>query len=377
MINTIDSIMYNLSLLNERNSKVTYSMSSGEALENGSDDASKYDYILGLQQDLNTYNAIDERVSNATIFNTANDSALSQIKSNTETILSEVIKANTSTTSDDDKVVIAEQISGYKDLLLDLANETTNGEYLFSGTNTTTQPFVVDETTGQISYESDNSLKSLNVEKNKYVSQGVNGIDIFYYTNETAENGETLTFSENEIMLDSDGNEWKLLDTNNDGTNDGLYLNGDENSTMLVITANGDGTYDVTNTENSTLESKHSFFDDLDELINALNKVDSSGNSITSDEVNNVLNTIQDKLNTAYDSQNISHSIVGARTNNINTYQDIVQSKITNLTILNEEYASADLTALAVESQALENTYTALYSTINRVNKLSLVNYLG
>jgi flagellar hook-associated protein 3 FlgL len=369
--------MYNLSLLNERNSKVTYSMSSGEALENGSDDASKYDYILGLQQDLKTYNAIDERVSNATIFNTASDSALSQIKSNSETILSEVIKANTSTTSDDDKVVIAEQISGYKDLLLNLANETTNGEYLFSGTNTTIQPFVIDEITGQVSYESDNSLKSLNVEKNKYVSQGVNGINIFYYTNETASNGGSLTFRENEIILDSDGNEWKLLDTNNDGFNNGLYLNGDESSTMFAIAANGDGTYDVTNTESLTLESKHSFFDDLDELINALNKVDSSGNSITSDEVNNLLNTIQDKLNTAYDSQNISHSIVGARTNNINTYQDIVQSKITNLTILNEEYASANLTALAIESQALENTYMALYSTINRVNKLSLVNYLG
>ena len=36
-------------------------------------------------------------------------------------------------------------------------------------------------------------------------------------------------------------------------------------------------------------------------------------------------------------------------------------------------YSAADLTALAIESQSLESTYTALYSTINKVNNLSLV----
>ena len=74
---------------------------------------------------------------------------------------------------------------------------------------------------------------------------------------------------------------------------------------------------------------------------------------------------------------NISHSVVGSITNLIENYGDVIQSKITNLTALEIEYASADTTELALKSQALENTYTSLYYTINNVNSLSLMNYLS
>ena len=76
-------------------------------------------------------------------------------------------------------------------------------------------------------------------------------------------------------------------------------------------------------------------------------------------------------------SMNIAHAKLGTRTASIENYKDIVQTKLTNFNILQEEYASADLTALAIESKSLESTYTALYSTINKINNLSLVNYLN
>ena len=38
MVSSINTIMYNLELLNERNSKVTYGLRSNEALQEGSDD---------------------------------------------------------------------------------------------------------------------------------------------------------------------------------------------------------------------------------------------------------------------------------------------------------------------------------------------------
>jgi flagellar hook-associated protein 3 FlgL len=36
-----------------------------------------------------------------------------------------------------------------------------------------------------------------------------------------------------------------------------------------------------------------------------------------------------------------------------------------------------DLTKVAMQAKALELTYTALYSTINKTNQLSLVNFLN
>ncbi|WP_072680562.1 hypothetical protein [Arcobacter sp. LA11] len=376
MVNSINTIMYNLDILNDRNNKVNHGLSTNEALEYGSDDSIRYDYILGVKNDINIYTSINESINYNTAFNTSSDTALAEIKSVTESILSELIKANTDTTSDEGRVVIAGQVEDYKQSLLSLSNTSVDNQYLFSGVNTDINPFLEDETTGEISYQSDNSLKQVNVEENRYVSQGVNGIDVFYYTNNSVENTDGFTFSSNEIILDEDGNEWKLMDSNNDGTSDGLFLNGDITSSSMLVTDNGDGTFSAVNTSSRSLEIKHSIFDDLNEVISALKLEDEDGNTISKGDASVILSVTLENIDTAYDSQNISHSIVGTRTNTINTYQDIVQTKLTNLTILENEYASADLTALAVEAQALENTYSALYSTINRVNSLSLINYL-
>ena len=84
-----------------------------------------------------------------------------------------------------------------------------------------------------------------------------------------------------------------------------------------------------------------------------------------------------DKLDAGYDAMNVAHSKLGTRTATIENYETIVQTKLANFDILQEEYGSADLTTLAIESQSLENTYTALYSTINKINSLSLVQYLS
>jgi flagellar hook-associated protein 3 FlgL len=377
MIKSLDAITYNLSILDERNHKVNTALSTNEALEYGSDDSIKYSYILSFQGDINTYSSIEDNIELSEPFSTSSDSALQQAKDVTDTIKGLLIEANTDTTADEDREVIATQIEDYKDSLLSLANTNVNGQYVFSGVNTDTKPFVEDETTGQITYESDNSTKSLNVEKATYVSLGVNGIDAFYYDRETADTGDSLTFTSNEIVLDEDGNQWKLMDVDNNGSYDGLYLNGDSSSTSLAITDNGDGTYTATNSTASELTVKQSIFDALDEVIAALKLEDTDGNTITSDEASAILTQSQTNISDAYDAQNIANSIVGSRQSAINTYADIVSSKLTNLNTLELEYAQADLTSLAIESKALENTYTALYSTINRVNSLSLVNFLS
>jgi flagellar hook-associated protein 3 FlgL len=51
------------------------------------------------------------------------------------------LQANNSTTSSDQRQVLADQIDRLKDRLLTLANSQNDGRYLFAGTETTTQPF--------------------------------------------------------------------------------------------------------------------------------------------------------------------------------------------------------------------------------------------
>lgn len=377
MVSSINTIMYNLSLLNSRNEKVTYGLSSNEALQYGSDDSSKYNQLLSINNSVNSYSSILDRIQSSTSYNTTSDTAVSSIKTSLESAQSLILKASTDTTDSDNKETIANELESIKDYIFSLANSSASNQYLFSGNSVTTQPFVKDETTGKISYVATNDNKTVNVETNTYNNQGLNGIELLYYTNQTAQTGENLTFDENEIILDKDGNQYKLLDTDNDGVYNGLYLNGDSSQTPLSITDNGDGTFTTTNTGTTPLTSKHSVFDDLDEVINSLKQEDKNGNSISEDEADSILSSFVDKIGDIYDNVNLAHAKLGIRTASIENYESIVQTKLTNFSILQETVGAADLTALAVESQALENTYTALYSTINKVNNLSLVKYLS
>lgn len=377
MVSSINTIMYNLSLLNSKNEKVTYGLSSNEALQYGSDDSSKYNQLLSINNSVNSYSSILDRIQSSTSYNTTSDTAVSSIKTSLESAQSLILKASTDTTDSDNKETIANELESIKDYIFSLANSSASNQYLFSGNSVTTQPFVKDETTGKISYVATNDNKTVNVETNTYNTQGLNGIELLYYTNQTAQTGENLTFDENEIILDKDGNQYKLLDTDNDGVYNGLYLNGDSSQTPLSITDNGDGTFTTTNTGTTPLTSKHSVFDDLDEVINSLKQQDKNGNSITEDEADSILSSYVDKIGDIYDNVNLAHAKLGIRTASIENYESIVQTKLTNFSILQETVGAADLTALAVESQALENTYTALYSTINKVNNLSLVKYLS
>lgn len=310
MISSIDTIKYNLTLLNKRNERVTYQMSSGEALQNGSDDSQKYNKILSINNNVNTYTSILERIQSSESYNINSDKSVDSMKNSMENIIELLTKAVTGTTTSDGKSAIADEIESQMNTIFSLANTKIDGQYLFSGKSTTVQPFVKDATTGKITYAATDDNKTVNVENNNYATQGLNGKELLYYTD-------------------------------------------------------------------STTSTQVSVFDDLSEIVNALRLQDSSGNTITQDAADTILSNALDKLDAGYDAMNVAHSKLGTRTATIENYETIVQTKLTNFNILQEEYGSADLTTLAIESQSLENTYTALYSTINKVNSLSLVQYLS
>lgn len=310
MISSIDTIKYNLTLLNKKNERVTYQMSSGEALQNGSDDSQKYNKILSINNNVNTYTSILERIQLSESYNTNSDTSVASMKTSMESIIGLLNEAVTDTTTSDGKSAIADEIESQMNTIFSLANTKIDGQYLFSGKSTTVQPFVKDATTGKITYVATDDNKTVNVENNNYATQGLNGKELLYYTD-------------------------------------------------------------------STTSTQVSVFDDLSEIVNALRLQDSSGNTITQDAADTILSNALDKLDAGYDAMNVAHSKLGTRTATIENYETIVQTKLTNFNILQEEYGSADLTTLAIESQSLENTYTALYSTINKVNSLSLVQYLS
>jgi len=133
---------------------------------------------------------------------------------------------------------------------------------------------------------------------------------------------------------------------------------------IFYYDSDGDGTKD------------RSYFDDLDEVINALKGYDSGGNEISGTEITDILRTKLDDMTKGYDSMNISHSILGSRNLIVENAQEHISTKLLNYKTMESTYADADLTEVAMNMKSLELIYTSLYSTITKLNDLSLVNFI-
>ena len=380
MINRTDQMIYRLSNLDTQQQRVSYQMSTKEILQNGSDDSVLYSRIISVDDKVRTYEGLQSQIQKTSIQNNVADSSMSEIKKMLEVVKQELIKANTATTTDDGRSAIIANISGLKENLYQLANTQVEGEYVFSGSDSSLKPFEQDSN-GKVTYVGDNKLRKIAVEENSYRERGVNGFDMMMYPASTAYKNEALTFKSSDRVVDQDGNEWKL----NSPTNDTLTkydLNG--NATTETITpVTNDGltppTYSATmpNVDGTKFEAKSNIFDLIDNTLNALKKVDSSGNPISSEESKALIGKSLDQMTKAYDGVNIAHAELGGKNKVFEISLERVNSKLTQYNILSQQIGSADLAKVAMEAKALELTYTAIYSTISKTNQLSLVNFLN
>ena len=197
-----------------------------------------------------------------------------------------------------------------------------------------------------------------------------------------------ILFKEDENrVIDKDGNEWKFYDENGNGSIDEdeknkLYKfdsNGKSEEYFSVLKTGNDGEYITTSVGTVNLDSggtkellspsfevKKNIFDVLDEIIEGLKNNDVEQ-----------MRTGLDEITKSYDAVNQAHSDLGARNKVFELSLERLSTKLTQFNIFYSEVSSADPAKIAIEAKALELTYVSLYSTINRLNSMSLVNYLN
>lgn len=376
MISQIEQTMYRLNNLDKTQQKLNYQFSSKQQLEYGSDDSILFGRITSAQDKVRSYEGIKTLVERTEVQNNMSDSSLKEAKNLLRYVKSELMKANTDTTGDTDLKSIAVALAGTRENLFSLANTQVEGEYLFSGSDSSIKPFVKDAD-GKISYIGDNKLRKIAVEEGSYRERGVNGFDAMMFTSSLAYKGENFTFSQADRILDQDGNEWKLDTATNVLTKYDL----DGNITTDIKLASFDiatQTYSFTvpSTNGARFEAKSNIFDLMDNIINTLNMVDDSGNPITREDVRANLSKQIDSIDKSFDSLNITHADLGAKNKVFETSLESLNSKLTQYKKLEETLSSADLTEVSIKIKALELTYTAMYSTVARTNELSLVNFM-
>ena len=380
MINQTEQMFYRLSNLDALQQRLTYQTSTKEKLQAGSDDSMLYSRIISVDDKVRTYEGLKSQIQKTQVQNNMADSSMAEIKKILEYMKGELVKANTATTTADGVTAIATSLAGLKENLYQLANTQVEGEYVFSGSNSSIKPFEKDAS-GKITYAGDNQLRKVAVEEGSYRERGITGFDMMMYPSSTAFKGETFNFKEADRIIDQDGNEWKL----NSPTNDTLTkYDLDGNATGVTITpVTNDGltpaTFSATlpNTDGTKFEAKTNIFNFIDDTVNALKKVDSSGNPISDADAKALIGKYVDEMDKVFDAVNIAHADLGGKNKIFEISLERVSSKLTQYDILSQDLGSVDYAKVAIEAKALELTYTALYSTISKTNQLSLVNFLN
>ena len=376
MISQIEQTMYRLNNLDRTQQKLNFQL-GGERLENGSDDSVLFGRITSAQDKIRTFDGIKTLVERTEVQNNMADSSLAEVNNLLTYVKSELIKANTDTVGDADLKSIAVGLAGTRENLFTLANTQVEGEYLFAGSDSSVRPFVKDPATGAITYEGNNKLRKIAVEEGSYRERGVNGFDAMMFSSSVAYKNETLTFNSTDRILDQDGNEWKLDTATNLLTK--YDLDGKATTTTQVVSFDSTaGTYSfiTPNVAGTKFEAKTSIFDLMDNIINTLNMVDSSGNQIDRAKVRENLGKQLEAVDKYFTDLTIAHADLGAKNKVFETSLESIESKLAEYRKLETTLASSDLTEVAIKLKALELTYTAMYSTVSRTNELSLVNFM-
>ena len=373
---SLNSTMYRLGNLDKYQAKLNFQM-GGSKLQFGSDDSVTFGRLTHTEDKIKTQKGIVEQIERADVLNKTSDTAMKEVKLLLEKIKAqELIKANTSTTSIEGLEAIAGVIEGYKQNLFNLANTQTEGQYVFAGSDASVKPFSMNPS-GKVTYNGDSDLRKIAVDEGSYRERGINGIDAFFYVADSASKGATLTFKDGDRITDQDGKEWvfdnvanTLTKTNWDGSTQTLAV------TPPVAPAT-EYTTTVPNTDGTKFEARRNMFDMLDEAISSLRGLDSAGNpTLTYEDRRAGISKAIDESTKAYDTAIIAHSELGAKNKTFEVSKERAEAKINQLSILEIELGSSNKSEVTVELKALEISYTALYSTINRTFELSLTNFL-
>lgn len=154
-------------------------VASGQRMVTPADDPLGAAQAVNLSQSrsMNTRYAANRDVANQGLGSEEN--ALNSVTTLLQDVQTRLIQAGNGTLSDADRSSLADVLAQARDSLLDLANSKDgNGQYLFSGFQGNSAPYVTDAL-GQINYAGDGNQRLVQVDPTRQMASGDIGSDIF------------------------------------------------------------------------------------------------------------------------------------------------------------------------------------------------------
>lgn len=120
--------------------KFNAKLTSGLEIQNSYDDSSVYVDGVRLDYEISTIDQVSEAAKKAIHYSKNSDKALQEFVKQLENFKVKLIQAGNESHSSTSLGALADELQGIKNFLVDIANTSINGQYLFSGSSVTTKP---------------------------------------------------------------------------------------------------------------------------------------------------------------------------------------------------------------------------------------------
>ena len=346
-------------------------VSTGLAVQNAADNPVAASQIVQLVQQQAQLTQYGTNLQSAQTRLSLEESSLSTATTTLQSIRDLAVQAGDATLNDTDRQQIATQIQTDIQSLLGTANtQDSNGEYLFSGYSTQTQPFVSDSN-GNVSYEGDAGNRLIQISANQSVADSDTGATAFM---DIAAGNGTFTTAANPAntgsgIIDSgsvvDSAQWVPDDYTLTFTSPTTYQVTD-NTTGTTVVANGtytSGTAIQFNGVEVTVTGTPAAGDSF--------AVAPSGNQSMFATLTQLTTALNQPADTAASKAQLATSLANALTNidqdvsHLSTVSASVGSRVNLLTAQGTTNTATGTTLTSQQSNLQDVDYASAVSTLN------------
>ncbi|MBZ5628019.1 MAG: flagellar hook-associated protein FlgL [Acidobacteriia bacterium] len=174
------STLFGLQQATQREADALTELSSGKRVNAPSDDPAATASVIGVHAGQQQNDTFKNNVSDVRGILSAGQSALDSVVSALNQAISYGTQGGDATLSSANRQVLANQVLQVRDQVLALANTTYQGNYIFSGTQALTQPYVVDTNqTSGVAFQGNDGVNQVEIAPGQSIATNVPGDQIF------------------------------------------------------------------------------------------------------------------------------------------------------------------------------------------------------
>jgi len=375
-------------------SKTQTQIASGKRVQTPADDPVAAVHIMELQRALSESDQFNQNADMAKNRLTLEEQSLADVGTLMTRVREITVQGNNGSVDPASRRMLATEVRSRLKELVDIANRRdANGEYLFSGYATQTQPFA--QTGGTIAYFGDQGNRSLQIGTDQRVVDGHSGVDTFmsvaegngtFVTNATVGNagngvigGGTLVdpaqwaADDYTLRFTSATGDYEIRNSANAVVSTGTYT---ENSTISFNGANIDMTGMPAQNDTFAISRSRSedMFTTLSKLADALES--STATQAERANFNSDMATVLQQLDQANDHLLNVRAQVGTRLSSIDSAQEALADRKVELETTTSQLRDLDYAeAVSRMNQQLVGLQAA-QASYSKISQLSLFDYL-